>query len=434
MGAFYSSVCLLGARRDEVRGALDRWLGGRGFVRIDRPPLFDLDAASERSAFILSLERWTVVLFSDYDEERRLIRELESVPTPLLYLWVYDSAVWGYDLFDADGYAGSFSSDPDEHISFSSEEAGTAMRPWANPAVVMRMFGERVDPAALLDSLKRRASFKEDVARAFCAAIGAPGALASYDELEAGTYDASAGAAVEQLLYERRDRARGPRIVELHAQRVTQRHPTAGGLETGTIEIPVALVRELERSRRRMRRRLAILRPVSVAARAWRGLLERWRRSDRTRPLSGSAAYRTDQQDLLNSRHGCRITLPDGVEPASTARKPSAVFGFTAARVTVAVNARRLDTLREVLRRPDRAEVVLDERYFVGPHQARWLRFRLPPGFQAGTQAASILALHVVATEQALYVFLYRVPDPGLPDAESKIRRTVESFRLHGTG
>lgn len=434
MGAFYNSICLPGEHQVAVRSALDQWLGTRGFVRSDRPPLFDLDAGFERSAFIVRLARWTVVLFSNEGEEHRLIRALATVDPALMYLWVYDSTEWGFDLFESGDFAGSFSSDPAERMSFGDQPAGSESRPWADASALSATIGHPVDTHSLRTILNQRPVFKESVAREFCALIGAEGALASYDELEASAFGAEngqSGPKVEQLLYERADRSRGRRAVALHDQRVTTRHPTVGDLETGTIEIPAALLREIDRGRKRMRRQRVWLRPLSFAARAWRGLLERSSHGGGpSRAAAEPGVYQIDDGTLFNPRHGCRIDLAKGVSPATTARKPSAVFSFRAGDVVVTANARRLDTLREVLRRPDRSEVVLDEPYFVGKHQARWLRFRLPPGFQAGTQGASILSLHVVETGQALYTFLYRVAHPGSPEEETAIRRTVESFRL----
>lgn len=431
MGAFYSSICLPGDQRDETQAAIDRWLRTRGFVPVDRPPLFDLDASFERAAFVLTLDDYTVVLFSDFDEERRLIHEMSDLSVPLVYLWVYDSTTWGYDLFVEGAYTGSFTSDPRECLSFTEDSPGTPERPWALPTKVAGTLGVPESEAEIASLMTRRAVFKEEVAREFADSIGANGALASYDELEAGTYASASLCEVEQMLYERADRARGRPVADLHGQRITHLHPTGGALETGTFEIPADVLREITRNRRRMRLRLALLRPVSIVARAWRWLLEQFARGLPAKKLGlVETSYRIEGRDLVNDRHSCRLTLMNDATPAATARKPSAVFGFVVDAVTVACNARRLDTLREVVRRPDRAEVVTDERYHVDRCPARWLRFQLPPGFQAGMQGSSVLGLHIVEAKQALYVFLYRVPDAGRPRIESEIRQMVESFRL----
>src|SRR5262249_51419346 len=121
MGVFYNSICIPGNRLEETRAALARWLSGRGFQPTDEPILFDLDAESERSAFLVWNERWTLVFFSHWEEERRLIREFQNGLAPLVYVWVYDSDVWGWDLFDRFGFAGSFCSDKSEHCSFAEQ-------------------------------------------------------------------------------------------------------------------------------------------------------------------------------------------------------------------------------------------------------------------------------------------------------------------------
>ncbi|MEE8524938.1 MAG: hypothetical protein V3T72_13470, partial [Thermoanaerobaculia bacterium] len=69
MSVFYNSFCLTGDRREEVRSSLRRWLHGRGFELSDQPMLFDLDGEAERCAFVLWNERWTILVFSKYEEE-----------------------------------------------------------------------------------------------------------------------------------------------------------------------------------------------------------------------------------------------------------------------------------------------------------------------------------------------------------------------------
>ena len=141
MGAFFNSICLPETQPEEVRHALERWLLGRGFRRSQEEVLFDLDGESERSAFLVWNSRWTILYFSHWNEERRLIRELQLKQSPLLYLWVYDGDVWGFDVFDQDGFAGTFSSDPRDHQSFDGEVLPLEPRPAAEPAQVCELLG-----------------------------------------------------------------------------------------------------------------------------------------------------------------------------------------------------------------------------------------------------------------------------------------------------
>ena len=78
MGAFFNSICVPGDHAADARRALVRWLAAKGFEPRDGPVLFDLDGDHERSAFLVSNGRWTVLSYSHYEEERRLIRELHG--------------------------------------------------------------------------------------------------------------------------------------------------------------------------------------------------------------------------------------------------------------------------------------------------------------------------------------------------------------------
>ena len=93
--------------------------------------------------------------------------------------------------------------------------------------------------------------------------------------------------------------------------------------------------------------------------------------------------------------------------------------------------ARRRWKIAEVLRPPGRSRVVCDERYDTRSGlQARHLLFELPARYMAGTADPSFLALHVVETPVALYVFLYRFTRGIVPAVDEAVRATVRSFRL----
>ncbi|RMH17892.1 MAG: hypothetical protein D6696_14415 [Acidobacteria bacterium] len=437
MGVFTNSICLPGDRGDVVRAALVRWLATRGFELSDEPVLFDLDAESERSAFLLTHEGWTVLCYSNYEEEPRLIHELRTLGEPLLYLWVYDSSAWGFDLLHRDRFVGSFNSDPDDHATFDDLPLGSAERPRADPQEICRLLGRPELAGRMAEIMRERAVFREDVCRAFCQLLGADAAMASYDELECGDQVTAPGWRIEQLLFVRRG-ARRPPPRDLHQQRLTQRNPAAGQLETGTVDIPLTVLEEVRRSRRRARFRWLVLQPVAWSARQWRRLVEilgqlgRRLRLHRLRFATSDLrpTFHVAGTDLINPLHGCRITLPPGAEPAVVSCKPSAVFAFVAHDVLVTCTARRREKLREVLRRPDGSAVEDDERYFVAGLRARRLLFRLPPGFRADVTGPSYLGLHIVETERALYVFLYNDRHHPRPELEQAVRDAVASFRL----
>ncbi len=249
------------------RRALARWLTGRGFQPTDEPILFDLDAESERSAFLVCNERWTLVFFSHWEEERRLIREFQNGLAPLLYLWVYDSDVWGWDLFDGFGFAGSFCSDKSEHCSFAEQE--DEPRPPGDAAKLCDRL--RLDPALAAEIRrieKRQASFKEDVCQELCNLLGAPPALSSYDELESGQAESlHEGWQHEQVLYFHYPVAKAAIDVDLdlHA------YEPGSGLYPlrRPPELSAEMRKEMEHLRRRARFTMLWLKPITAVAGSW---------------------------------------------------------------------------------------------------------------------------------------------------------------------
>jgi hypothetical protein len=212
MGAFYNSICLPGDERQGVRESLERWLSLRGFERVHDSVLFDLDGETERSAFLLWNENWTVLVFSKYEEERRLIRDLQGWKNPVLYVWVQDSDVWGYDLFDRRGFSGSFVSDAGAYQSFPDHEIGSEGRPWARPAEVCERLGKPGQEKILRKIEKKSAAFEEEVCAEFCRLFGVDGAMASYDDLERGAVGALAGWECEHLFLSTATRCRKRRV------------------------------------------------------------------------------------------------------------------------------------------------------------------------------------------------------------------------------
>ncbi|MEM7584273.1 MAG: hypothetical protein AAF560_12870 [Acidobacteriota bacterium] len=416
-----------------------RWLSLKGFELSDRPVLFDLDGDSERCAFLVSNERWTLLFFSRYEEERRLIRELQRDVLELLYIWVQDSDVWGYDLIDGDGFVASFNSDPRSFRSFADEPGE---RPEADPGLVC----QRLDLSGQEDALRRihrlNSVFSEDACIELCRLIGAEAALTSYDDLERGATDHLEGWHIEQLHFVRSE-SRRDETVDLHELHLGGRDGLATrSFRVQRFEIPPEVLAEAERRRKRVRWTIYVLRPLSWLARSWRSLLQALAPSRKpvvTPPLELAPVgepSRVESSDiievrhLINERHRCRIRLAIGGETQSGSAKPASVFAFQIAETAVTCTARRRSRIREVLQQPSNSKVLRDEKYQIGGLKARHILFELPPLFLAGTTGPSYLGLHVVQTELALYVFLYRFQTKVLKEVERAIRSTVGSFRL----
>lgn len=430
MGAFYNSICVLGDRRREVRAALGRWLSLKGFEPRAGEVLFDLDGDYERSAYLVSNDRWTIVFYSHFEEERRLIRELQAELAPLAYLWVYDSDVWGYDLFAASGFAGSWCSDPRTYQSFDDEPLGAPGRPRTDSAGLCRHLG--LDDEGLLLELRSiertRTPFKEDLCQKLAAALGAEVAAASYDDLEDGTLSGLPDWRCEQLLFVHRNLDTRASL-SLHDLDVGKRVTAEGIVFDETLELPEKLRREMERMRRRIRLLHFFLRPLSFLARLSRRATAP--NGHRTAPARRArSGFHLESAVLKNDRHRCRITLAEGARPTPTSGKPASVFSFEVDEIPVTCTARPPWKIGEVLRRPNRARLLDDKRFHVASFPARRVLFELPPSVVAGTKEPSYLALQVIQTGRALYVFLYRSKKP-IPEAvERVIRKTVGSFQV----
>ncbi|MEM7350623.1 MAG: hypothetical protein AAF657_07440 [Acidobacteriota bacterium] len=445
MGAFYNSICVPGDAQEQVRSSLLRWLGIRGFELSEQPLFFDLDSENERCAYLVSNSRWTLLFFSQYDEERRLIRELQTWAETILYLWVQDSDVWGYDLFDAAGFVASFNSDPRSYLSFS-EDGDPAQRPAAEPDAVASRLG-LPDKAAELGRIHRlRPVFQEDACRELCQLIRAEPAMTRYDDLERGALDDLGDWQVEQLLFVHRSAVEAKQsLVDLHEVRLGTLDRQTGVIErTDRIRIPPEVLAEMQRRQKRIRLTVLLLRPLSWLARAWRSTrsLVAGSRRLRTEP-PGEAIYspsssRYESSDivevrhLINERHRCRIRLAVGGEAHAGSSKPASVFTFHVGETSVTCTARPRSRIEAVLQQPSRSKILRDEKYLIAGLQARHVVFELPPLYLAGTTGPSYLGLHVIQTEPALYVFLYRFPEKILKEVERAIQATVRSFRLLG--
>ena len=442
MGTFFNSICVPGAEPQAVRRSVERWLFGRGFRRSQEEVLFDLDGESERSAFLAWNDRWTIVFFSHWDEERRLIRELQVAHAPLIYIWVQDGDVWGFDLFDVHGFAGSFSSDPRDHQSFSGEVLPGEERPAADPAVVARCLGLDDGADAEVARLLRQTSpFMDEVCAELCRLLGCEPAAASYDDLETGKLDEVLGGwNLDQWVYYDYHRALESIEGDLDLHGVAIHGAPPPGWEeqaTEQVRLSADIMEQMEQMRRRARFMSWVVRPVSLVATAWRKAhrLSYFRLGSKARRTSSRnmvAIERTataTRHEIRNLRHRVRMLLPAGVEPVKVSGKPATVFAFQCGGLQVVCTARRLRHLWEVLRPPSLSKTLRDETYEIAGLLARHVLFELPPSKLLPGPDARYLALHVVQTYRALYVFLYRFDGELDAEIEERIRLAVSSFR-----
>ncbi len=399
--------------------------------------LFDLDGETERSAFVISNQRWTVVVFSKYEEEHRLLYELRTWASRLIYIWVQDNDVWGYDAVGEDGFAASFSSDPKLYRSFPDSDFE---RPPADPEEVCR-FLEVPEHMAELQALHRRRSmFAEDDCGELCTLLGVDAAALSYDDLERDQIEGLDDWQIEQMLFYHPDSIAPPPCgTDLHRIDLADLGASQSGMPSQSRITPDILA-EVEKMRQRAQLRVLLLRPVSWVARSWRWMLERL--APRPTPsqalpiplleeLGEAGDEAGNTAELYNERHQSGVTPAPGLVPQPVSGKPALVWAFRAAGVPVTCTARRRWKIADVLRPPRGSEVLRDEKYrLLSGLDARHLLFKLPPRYMAGSTDPSFLGLHVIETHQALYVFLYRFKKDLRPEVEDAVRETAMSFRL----
>ncbi|MEM8932988.1 MAG: hypothetical protein AAGE94_17515, partial [Acidobacteriota bacterium] len=276
-------------------------------------------------------------------------------------------------------------------------------------------------------------AFPEDVCRRLCEFLGVEPAAASYDELLTGKLDDRLeGWRCEHWIYYHYEVARASidGRIDLHRLRLGESLP---GHDTQSIRLSAEVQKEMEELRRKAGWTMAVLTPVSWVARAWRRLHAPVRRrpSPPPRVLVEVALTETaTRHQVLNRRHGVRMLLPHGVEPLTVSGKPASVCAFRCGGTAVTCTARRLRHLPDVLRPPTRSKVVRDEKTQIGGLLARHVLFELPQSRLQPTIEPRFLALHVIQTFRALYVFLYRFTGALDPRVEEAIRTSVRSFRL----
>jgi hypothetical protein len=440
LGAHYQSTALRGASLRDVVATVDAWLERRGFRPLP-DPLFSCHPQLERGAFFFGNGEWTIVVYSDREEERRLVQELMGLSRPLLHVWLFDSDVWGYVLAQDGRTLAEFDSNPDyfhqgsgEH--FLSEPEFGDLRNGA-PAELCRVLSLPVPEDEIRRLQRGRAVFKESVVQAFCDRIGIGPAATAYDHLEGGEIGSSKDSSwtVECRRYTKEDLPDGPppdlhseaAFVSAEAEDATRARPDRQ--RTG-FEVPFQL-----------RLLMALMRGLSLPLRLIAGVMRLlWR----ARTLLGVArripvraldrlpghppAPRLQGEYVVNERHGCRLRLPPGVglvDPAATLSPEGlwSVFGLDLGdSLVVTCEAYRLGELRSLA---PYGRAVEDERYWVGPLKAR--RRVLEFGYR-GANELRRQEIHIVQGPRAFYV--WRLPERCGDNARTWLRRTIESFAV----
>ena len=422
---------------EQVKASVEGWLARRGFEPV-AAPLFACEGARERGVYLFGNADWTIVVFSEREEERRLVQELMGLERPLLHVWLFDSDVWGYVLVHDGGTLAEFDSNPDYDKGaeyFLDEPRFGDMRSGA-PAELCRVL-ERPgleDEVARLQ--RRRPVFKETAVHAFCDRLGIGPVATSYRYLEHADVDGGfAGWTVECLRYSKEDPHAGDGI-DLHAESAfaapeLRDEPPAEHAAPGLpLEIPLQIRATFAMVKTLMLPFLLIVRPLAWLFRM-RARLGLARLPIPVGPLVRLPGHpplaRAEDGFAMNDRHRCRVRLPEGaeiVEPTGLASRAGVwtVFALKLADDSYSsCDAHRLTELRDITRHGTAVE---DERYHVGPLKARRRLIEFPA---RGGQEPAREEVHIVQAPRAFYVWRVAGRDA---KQRAAVRRIVESFEL----
>jgi hypothetical protein len=427
----------------EVKARLVRWLSLKGFDPTTSPALFrrDHEHDDERGLCLFSNGSWVVVLYSHMFQEVDRVRfELTRPDWPLLFIWTYDSDIWGYELFDDDRPIAAFNSQP--HYFGYNAEAETPPGVRGDPELLCRML--QLGPVEeLIGRLQRKGTtfrFSEFVCEEFCRAIGAEPAAHDYHDLEGlpPLATTAAGWQIDHIRFLERGASASEAALPLH---VMVRKPFVRD-ETDS-ELAAELDARLWPLRTLIHAIMLLLKPLALALGIWfrlAMLIQRLpfvrRRYERARNEQENSAFelllaqirppiRREGATLINDNHGCQITLPAGVEADDGPWFWPSVFQIKVDGLSASCHAIRPRTLREHLRESPHIQIRDEECFFAGTLQARaWTNV-----FTGGRVVIEQYAL-IVQTPRAFYGFNLRGNRTLSADAKRTMRSIGESFRL----
>jgi len=137
VGAFFNSICLPQDCATELKPLLIQWLETKGYRLAAKRPPIEIDDQTQRGAFIYWNKRWTILLYSEYGEFERLGYELAKLKRPILFLWLHDSDLWGYQVELDRRAIASFNSNP----TYFGKAEETELPTNGDPELLCETFG-----------------------------------------------------------------------------------------------------------------------------------------------------------------------------------------------------------------------------------------------------------------------------------------------------
>lgn len=442
MGAFYNSYSVKGNVHEETRRVIISWLNAKGFELANTLPVTELDQNNERGVFLYWNKKWVVILYSNIEEESRLLFDLKQIEAPLLHTWVHDSDVWGYELYNDSEMVTAFISNPKYLSESFSEEA-------PNDIEKLCELCEIPDEMETVFGLQRKNNlFREQICEKFAELLGVPPAASSYAYNESDLAENNPSGFHKEHLVFRPQNWDPMYLFDIHKfsvssiQKQKEEELNKQQMNENAMEKKLSDIRQTAFWVHKAFGCLSlIIKPVLMVIYS-PFFISKWIQrtlgfnrgsnmlsfKSRKKMKEMNATYRVMNDFIVNERHSCRIRLTEGAvvnyDPVGST-SISFVFAFQVDNIMVSCRTFLPNTLEYSLSFFPPDVNILEENRTVSSMKAKMIRIIIDiEGME------SFREFHAIQAPKAIYVL--DIFSESKPDEEtlSKIHSIIDSFEF----
>ena len=410
-------------------------------------PLVEIDDETQRGVFIYWNKQWTILLYSEFGEFERLGYELAKLKRPILFVWMHDSDLWGYQIEQDRKLIASFNSSP----TYFGRAEETGLPTNGDPDLLCQTFGLQGQEREIRKLQKSKSFFMEQVCEQFATMINARPAASCYEYVEQSHLEPESiqfdGFEMEHLFFASDRAQQEMNGFDIHAKAVREFARDERG--TGDANLPPEMRARLEHLQRQVGVMTFFFKvlfwPLKIVAWPVVQVMKLWlwftfKRSSKQRgttellATNARRAFRVEGRLLINDRRRCRITLPEGVEPVPA--WGLTVFAFKVNNVQVTCRAARRKEVERylTLRSPNAATrytVLADENFMVGTMKAKSVLLKMEDEKSSkNVSATHYMGTCIVQLPELIYDFHYGSNEP-IPELDRRrIREVVSSFEM----
>lgn len=411
MGAFYRSYSIPDDVHEVAEQKITTWLSRKGFSEIEGSSVLDDDMEGERGFYLFWNDRWTIILYSDFEEDERLLFELNLLQLPILHLWLLDSDVWGYELYMQRKPIAAFNSQPKYYGSDDLSDVPNDI-----PTLLAKCSLKDLAVTDIAAIQRKRGVFKDPICAEFASAIHAGPAAAQYAYVTEGFPNSAGFSCVHRRFRKRNYDPVGS--FDLHLRRAKSTQSEAFPLP----QAPPLSIRILALIMRIVATPLGWLLRFSIMRRIKSGDIP----ADSSAGIDGQSdrEYTFEEGRLVNPKRRCRIDLPEGAVHCDG----PGILPFKIGNHKVIVRAISANEAMTILSGSQYSAIEEDSNFWIGSLPAKYVlaSYKVP---QRG-QETNYSHQFFIQAPFAIYRFLL-VADSALSHDELSIfRKTVESFTI----